>query len=63
MLTVLKSPFYFLLNDKINFNTFFMVEILFTKNRQKIQILGLILEKNVFFKDEKNFFNLKRYRL
>ena len=62
MLTVLKSPFHFLLNDKINFNTFFMVEILFTKNRQKIQILGLILKENVFFKDEKFFLNLKRYR-
>ena len=62
MLTVLKSPFYFLLNDKINFNTFFMVEILFTKNRQKIQILGLILKENVFFEDEIIFFNLKRYR-
>ena len=62
MLTVLKSPFYFLLNDKINFNTFFMVEILFTKNRQKIQIFGLILKENVFFEDEIIFFNLKRYR-
>ena len=36
-----------------------MVKILFTKNRLKIPILGLILKENVIFKIEKYFFQLK----
>ena len=57
MLIVLKSPFHFLLNEKINFNAFFIVKILFTKNRLKIPILGIILKEKVIFGVEKIFFS------
>ena len=57
MLIVLKSPFHFLLNEKINFNAFFIVKILFTKNRLKIPILGIILKEKVIFEVEKYFFS------